>query len=180
VYELKAEQQAHAAKLLELTQQTPRKQQPQQQQQPEVAAGQAMSGFMAGLLLASKSSTDKMQAALGEQLGRAQETVEKLRQQAEEAAAAVARERQLVEKLRQEAHNSTEASRCAGGPAAGGRLGPWLLATGALPRPAPPRRHQLGGPALTALWPLPSPSPSPPQAADGAGGAAAADRQPRR
>jgi hypothetical protein len=125
VYELKAEQQAHAAKLLELTQQTPRK--PQHQQQ-EMVAGQAMSGFMAGLLLASKTSSDKMHAALGEQLGKAQETVEKLRQQAEEAAAAVSRERQLVEKLREEARNSAEASRCAAAAPPACRA--------ALPRPA--------------------------------------------
>jgi hypothetical protein len=51
------------------------------------------------------------QAELSEQLGKEQAAVGKLRKQADEAAAAVARERQLADRLREEGKSSVQASR---------------------------------------------------------------------
>lgn len=51
------------------------------------------------------------QVAINQQLALAQEAIEKLRQQADEAAAAVSKEREMVEALRQEAKGLADASR---------------------------------------------------------------------
>ena len=75
------------------------------------AVGIIGGGAMAGLYFVTKQSSSTAQAELSDQLEKEQEAVSRLRVQADEAAAAVAKERQLVEKLKSEAKNSALSSR---------------------------------------------------------------------
>jgi hypothetical protein len=75
------------------------------------AVGIIGGGAMTGLYFVTRQSSDEAQAELSEQLTKEQDAVAKLRDQANEAAAAVAKERQLVEKLKDEARNSALSSK---------------------------------------------------------------------
>ncbi len=75
------------------------------------AVGIIGGGAMAGLYYVTKQSSSTAQAELSEQLTTEQEAVARLRVQANEAAAVVAKERQLVEKLKSEAKNSALSSK---------------------------------------------------------------------